>query len=125
MLRTPFLLMLALLALAGTAVGCGDEDTATDSPAQEQSTPGGEEVQPSDQDVEAAIEDCKATVRDRPELSADAKAELEAICDGADGGDPEKVKEATREVCVRIVEEQVPEGEARDQALETCKTATQ
>ena len=123
MLRTPLLLMLALLALAGAAVGCGDEDTAPDGPAQEQSTPSADEVQPTDQDVEAAVENCKASVRDRAELSAELKAELEAICD--EGSDPEKAKESARKVCERIVEEQVPEGEARDQAIETCKTATQ
>ena len=129
MLRRSVVSMLAVIALSGALIACGEDDTpATDSAVQEQRTDGaaegGNAVQPS-QDIRAAIEACKQSVRDRPELSDAAKADLEKICEEADSGDPEDIKAATRKVCERVVEEQVPEGEARDQALESCRTATE
>jgi predicted outer membrane protein len=128
MRRNPLLSLLAVIALAVGAAACGDDEPATPSAVEEQRTDGaaggGNGVQPS-QDIRAAIETCKASVRERGELSADVKAELEKLCEEAESGDPQDAKEATRKVCERIIEESVPEGPARDQALETCRTATE
>jgi hypothetical protein len=128
MLRTPLVSLLVAAALTGGLAACGeDEQPATDSATQEQrtdgATEGGDGAQPS-QDGQAAVEACTQSVRDRPELSAELKSELEDICEEAGNGDPEAVKATTRKVCERIVEESVPEA-AREQALETCRTATQ
>ena len=132
MLSKRFVPILAVLALAGGVLACGDDDEpANDSPAQEQSTTessgssssgGGE---PTDANIEAAIDACKESVNNQPQLSEDVKSDLADICEEAASGDPEDVKKATRKVCERIVEEQVPEGAQRDQALETCRTATE
>ena len=129
MLKKPLLSVIAALALSPFLLACGEDDTpATDSAVQEQRTEGaasgGNAAQPS-QDVRAAIDACKQSVRDAPQLSEDTKTELEAICDEGKSGDPEDVKAATRKVCERMIEETVPEGAARDQALETCRTATE
>lgn len=126
MLRKPLLSLFAVLALAAGMAACGDdEEPATDAPAQQETATGESTPAPTSEDLDAAIENCKQSVRDRPELSEDVKNDLVEICDEAKSGDPEQLKETTRKVCERIVEEQVPEGAARDQALETCKTATQ
>ena len=60
--------------------------------------------------------------RDRPQLSEDLKNDLKDICDEAADGDEEDLREATVEICVRIVEETVPAGSARDQALDACES---
>jgi hypothetical protein len=41
-----------------------------------------------------------------------------------DDGNEDKVRDATRDVCVKIVEETVPAGAARDQAVSACKQGT-
>jgi len=104
MSRKLVLLMVAVLALAMFAVACGgdDQDAAT----------------------EDAIAQCKQSFQNQPQLSDDTKADLEEICEKAAEGDEEEVRDATREVCTKIIEDTVPEGNpAREQALETCKTA--
>ena len=60
-----------------------------------------------------------------PQLSGDVKSDLVEICKKAANGDEEAVKKATKEVCVKIVEETVPAGAARDQAVDACNTSTQ
>ena len=113
MSKKPFLSLMAALALACALPACGDDE------------PAGSTGGVSSQDVDAAVENCKESVRQQAQLSDDAKSEIEALCDEAKGGDEEDVKAASRKVCERMIEETVPAGEARDQALETCKTATQ
>jgi hypothetical protein len=128
MLRTPLLSLIAALALACALPACGDDDEpATSGTTQEQTETGTSDSTPapSSEDVDAAVEQCKQSVQDQPQLSDDAKSEIEALCDEAKDGDAEDVKAASRKVCERMVEETVPEGSARDQALETCKTATE
>lgn len=128
MLTKPLLSLAAALALALALPACGNDEPATENAVEEQRTDGaasgGNAVQPS-QDIRAAIDACKQSVRSQPQLSDDVKTELEEVCQQAESGDPEDVKAATREVCTRIVEETVPEGPARDQSLETCRTATE
>ena len=57
------------------------------------------------------------------QLSEDLKNDLKDICDEAADGDDEDLREATVEICVKIVEETVPEGSARDQAVDACEAA--
>lgn len=137
MLRTPLLSMLAVLALAGGVLACGEDEPPASDPAVEQQTTDGATEDPTPtaaaedstaeapQDVEAAVEACKQSAQGQPNLSDDAKSDIEDLCEEAASGDPEDTKAATRKVCERIIEEQVPEGAARDQALETCRTATE
>jgi hypothetical protein len=126
-----FLLMLALLSLVAFSA-CGDDDepattTTNAAPAggttTEDSGGGGGGAAPAN--VEQAIEACKSSIDAQAQVSDDVKNDLKEICDKAASGDEQDVKEATREVCTKIIEESVPEGAARDQALETCKTATE
>jgi ABC-type Zn uptake system ZnuABC Zn-binding protein ZnuA len=120
------LLMMAVFALSLFAVACGDEETANDAAPQAEQTAEGETGQDVPDNAKEAVERCKQSFQNQPQLSDDVKADLEAICEKAASGDEQAVKEATRDVCVKIVEETVPEGNpARDQAIETCKTSTQ
>jgi hypothetical protein len=51
--------------------------------------------------------------------------ELEKVCEEAAEGDEEAVRKATRKVCERTIQETVPAGPARDQALGSCRQATE
>ena len=93
------------------------EDEADDSILELDHLPGhrsGEPVNTSN-----AVTD----LQDTPNLSEDLKSDLQESCEEAASGDEEAVRDAARDVCIRIVEETVPEGQARDQALETCEQA--
>ena len=129
MLKKPFLSILAALALAAALPACGEDEPATGGTTQEQTTteePAETSVpEPSSEDVQAAVDACKQSVENAPQLSADLKTEIAAICDEGDTADPEQIKDNAGKVCERIVEESVPEGPARDQAIETCKTASE
>lgn len=122
----PHLSLLAALVLAAGLPACGEDEPATGGTTQEQTTTeGGSTSEPSSQDVLAAIDACKQSVDNAPQLSAEVKTDIQAICEEGDTNDPEQVKQNAGKVCERIVEESVPEGPARDQAVETCKTATE
>jgi PBP1b-binding outer membrane lipoprotein LpoB len=123
--RKLVLLMMALVALAMFAVACGDEDEPANdaAPAAEQTAEGasGEDVPDN---AKEAVEQCKQSFQSQPQLSDDVKADLEEICEKAASGDEAAVRDATREVCEKIIEDTIPEDNpAREQALETCKTA--
>lgn len=129
-------LALLLLLVAVFAVGCGDddksdssndapavttaaEDTATDdAPAEDAG-----EIDTSDEALEAGREACKDAVDSNPQVKADLKDDIKAICDSIESGDPEEMKRVARETCEAVVESSVPEGAARDQALESCAAA--
>ena len=123
----PLLSLIAALALAAALPACGEDEPSTGGTTTQEptTTEGGSTPEPSSQDVQAAIDACKQSVENAPQLSADAKTEIQAICEEGDTADPEQVKQNAGKVCERIVEESVPEGPARDQAIETCKTATE
>jgi len=128
------LLLVALLACGLIAAGCGDDDDGDDgddSPVATETAP----AEPTDTDeadddtppvddatIEQAVEACQESVRSSGgQLSDDLVSDLEDLCEEAAGGDEDDLREASREICRRIVEETVPEGPARDQALETCE----
>ena len=70
---------------------------------------------------EAAIARCEQSISTAPQLSPKVKSELEDVCRDAARGDQKGVRDATRQVCERIVEESVPAGAARRQALSSCR----
>ena len=120
------------------AMGCGDDEDeggGSDEPAQEQSggsgdTGGGDTGGDGDANVPSdvakqAAENCKQSIQAAPQLSADVKDKLSKVCEEAAQGDEDAAREATRTVCITIVEESVPAGPAADQAKQACKTSTQ
>jgi hypothetical protein len=130
------------LALVGFA-GCGDDDkessapAATSEPSEEatateedsgdsedaDSTPTSTGNAEADEAIKAAVESCKSSIDAQTTLSEDVKTDLKGICDKAGSGKIDDVQAATKEVCTKIVEDQVPAGAARDQALAACDQA--
>ncbi len=110
-----------LAALVLGLAGCGDDDEDTSTSggggggAATESNGGGGGSTPalSDDAKKQAVENCQKAVDASPQLSADVKSDLVEICKKAADGDEEAVKKATKEVCVKIVEETVPAGAAR------------
>ena len=137
------LVVIALLVAGAVVVGCGDDDeggsgggttaaeTQTDTgggsgggeTATEES--GGGSADPSDPQVQQAVEACKQQIEAQPGISEDVKSDLTEICEKAASGDEQAVRDATKEVCTKLVEENVPDGPAREQALAACDQAGQ
>jgi hypothetical protein len=131
-------LLAALLASGLIAAGCGDDDddNGDDSPVATESAPvettptdttdtssedadsGAEDVDSGDQAVEACKRSAEATAG---QFSEDLTSDLEEICDRAASGDVQDAREASVEICKRIVEEALPESAARDEGLEICE----
>lgn len=135
------LVVIGLLVAGAVVVGCGDDDNSSDNtgastPAETSGGSGDETAteesgggsgggaNPSNPQVEQAVEACKQQIGAQPGISADVKADLEEICEKAASGDEQAVQDATKEVCVKLIEENVPEGPAREQALAACDQAT-
>jgi len=124
------LLLVSLLIAAFGAAGCGgddDEDSGSSggAPSGESSKEdsGGDTPALSGDAREQAEENCKKSITAQTQLSADVKKDLEEICEEAADGDEDAVRKATKEVCVKIVEDSVPAGPARDQAVMSCDQA--
>lgn len=131
----PLLALLLLTALIGAGCG-GDDDSGTvaapaaTATATTEATTATEETTStetttstgaSDDDrVKQAIANCKKSIEDNDQVSADLKDDVKAICDKAASGNPQDVRDAIREVCEKIVDSQLPEGDARDQAKKSC-----
>lgn len=131
-------LAVLLLLVAAFAAGCGDDEgsdssTSNDSPAvtsttaddaapEETATEPAAEPADGSENVEQSIQACKDAIDSNPSVSDDIKEDLRTICDKV-GEDPESVQAASREICEKIVEESVPEGDVRDQAKEACASA--
>ena len=135
------LLLAAVLASGLIAAGCGDDDddngddsaVATESaPVETTSTDSTEPTEPTEStdtssgDVDSggqAVESCKRGVEATAgQLSEGLRSELEDLCDKAASGDEEDVREASVEICKRIVKEALPaESTARDEGLQVCE----
>ena len=143
-MRRLALLFAALLACGLIAVGCGDdddEDNADDSAAITESVPAvttpetdttsetdtttsGDDTTSGDADtLDEGVQACKDYVRSAAaQLSEDLRGDFEELCDKTEGN-KDDLRAATREICKKIVDEVVPEGTPRDQALAVCDTA--
>ena len=138
MIRRLLPVLFALLAIGLFAAGCGDDDddsgdtttaaetTVEDTTSEDTTTE--DTADTGDEDVDAAVaearDQCKQAVATAgTALSSSAKADLDQFCDELDSTDPEELEAAAREVCVKIIEDTVPEGAARDQAVQQCETA--
>jgi hypothetical protein len=73
--------------------------------------------------VQQAVEACKQQIAAQPGIDASVKADLTKICEKAATGDEQAVRDATKQVCTKLVEANVPSGAARDQALQACDQA--
>ena len=121
-------LVAALLACGLIAAGCGDDDDdggdgsaattveTTDTPADDYSGGTDEEA------VEEMVETCKRGVQTSgQDLSEDLRNDIEDLCEEAPDADEDDLREASLDICKRVVEESVPDGPAREQALESCE----
>jgi hypothetical protein len=133
------LVVIALFVAGAVVVGCGDDDegsgggttaaeTQTDTgggsggdATTEESGGGG--ADPSNPQVQQAVDACKQQIEAQPGISADVKSDLVEVCEKAASGDEQAVRDATKEVCTKLIEENVPEGPAREQALASCDQA--
>ena len=134
------LVVLGLLVAGALVAGCGGDDNNDNgggpTAAQTTDTGGGSGgdpstegaaggANPSNPQVKQAVEACKQQIAAQPGISDSVKSDLSDICEKAASGDEQAVRDATKEVCVKLIEENVPEGPARDQALSACDQAGQ
>ena len=116
---------LALFVVAG----CGDDDSTSSTSAETtaaettaaETTSEDTDAVPADSD--AVVAACQQAVEAQGiPISDDVKAQIQTICEEAaqNGGDPEALQAASQEVCTLVVEDNLPEGDARDQALKSC-----
>jgi ABC-type glycerol-3-phosphate transport system substrate-binding protein len=128
------MLIAMALCAALVAAGCGGDDstsstsaettssdttaaetTSADTTSTDATTPSG-----SSDEIVAA---CQQAVESQGiPISDDVKAQIQQICEDAanNGGDPEALQAASQKVCQLVVEDNLPEGSARDQALKSC-----
>jgi hypothetical protein len=107
-MRKLYLLLVALLACGALAAGCGGGDDNGDGGGSNGSSGS-----------------CKQSVDSAQGLKSDTKNELKDLCEKAGEGDESEVRKASQDVCVKIVEDTVPAGPARDQSIDACKQNTQ
>jgi Spy/CpxP family protein refolding chaperone len=131
------LVVIALLVAGVVVVGCGSDDNNDSSTAaQTQSTDtgggssGGDKStdtsgggNASNPQVQQAVDACKQQIAAQPGISDSVKKDLTTICEKAASGDEQAVRDATKQVCTKLVEANVPSGPARDQALTACDQA--
>jgi hypothetical protein len=108
----------AVLACGALAAGCGGGDDNNSSGGGDNNGSGGGSI--SNPQTKQAVAQCKQSVDQASQLSSSVKSDLKDICEKAGKGDESAVRKATREVCVKIVEQNVPAGPARDQAKQAC-----
>jgi hypothetical protein len=130
-MRMRLLLVVVGLLVAGVLVaGCGGDDNKSSSTSA--STPttdtgggsgGSSGGGSSNPQVKQAVQACKQQIAAQPGIDASVKADLTKICEKAASGDEKAVRDATKQVCTKLVEANVPSGSARDQALQACNQA--
>jgi hypothetical protein len=123
------LVVLGLLVAGALVAGCGGDDNKSSdagakTAAAAEPASGGAAVDANNPQVQAAVDACKQQVQANPQISDGVKADLDKICEKAGSGDEKAIREASRDVCRKIVEETAPAGPARDQALTACDQAT-
>jgi len=133
------LLVVGALLAAFVVTACGDDEdsgggggdtsaqTETGGGSAEESSGGGG-GNASDPNVKQAVEACEQQIGAQPNISEDVKKDLEALCQKAASGDEQEVREATKEVCLKLIDETAPAGPAgeqvKEQAKQACEQAT-
>lgn len=136
------LLVVGLLVASALVASCGGDDegggggadtgaqtqpgataTTTETATTTTEDGGGGGADTSDPQVKQAVESCKQQINAQPGISEAVRSDLEEICQKAASGDEREVREATKEVCRKLIEENVPDGPAREQALASCDQA--
>ena len=147
-MKMRLLLLVVGVLVAGVLVACGGDDENSgggggDTSAQtdtggsgggetseDTGGSGGGGADPSDPQVKQAVEACEQQIGAQPNISEDVKSDLQELCKKAASGDAEEVKQATKEVCLKLVEEttkNLPPGagdQAKEQAKAACNQAT-
>jgi hypothetical protein len=125
------LLVLGLLVAGVLVAGCGGDDGggSSDAPATtaavaSDSGDAGRAEVVDDPAIQQAIDTCKQQVAANPQISDKVKADLDAVCEKAASGDAAAAAEATRQVCLTIIDEAGLPGSAADQAKAACEQAT-
>jgi hypothetical protein len=111
MRRKLHLLPVAMLA-CGAVAGCGGGGDSNGGSSS------------SNPKVQQAVDSCKQSVDQAQSLSAGVKKDLKDLCEKAGSGDENAVRKASEDVCVKIVEETIPAGDARDQSVKACKQSS-
>ena len=132
-MRIRVLLVVVGLLVAGVVVaGCGGSDnnnssTAATTPSTDTggttTDAGGGSGGASNPQIEQAVAACKQQINSNPSIDASLKQDLTKICEKAASGDEQAVRDATKQVCTKLVEANVPDGPAREQALAACDQA--
>jgi hypothetical protein len=133
------LLVIALFAFAGcggddnddgdsgsstpAATATTDDSGSEDTTSTEDDTGGATVPEDTPDSVDEAIQRCNDAIDANTMLSDKSKDRLKDLCSEAASGDADRLKDIAKEACRAVVEESLPEGEARDQALEQCETA--
>jgi polyhydroxyalkanoate synthesis regulator phasin len=122
--------LFSVFVLACVVVGCGDDEepasggagaTQTAAPEATEEASGGDV---SEEQAQAFVDSCKEQIQAQASLlSDDLKDDLREICEKAASGDEKEAREAIVEVCVKVIEETVPEDSGRDEFAEQCKSA--
>ena len=135
--------LMMVIVFAFAIAACGDDEepasgggATTEEATPEEATPEAEATEATeeattdpgggatDEQIQAAIESCKSSVQAQSgQLSEDVRADLEDICDEIKTGDAEEIRRLTIDVCVRVAEETVPDGTARQQVIDACEQA--
>ena len=133
------LVVIGLLVAGVVVAGCGGDDnndngggttaaqtdTGGSSGGDTSTSDSGGGGNPSNPQVQQAVDACKQQIAAQPGISDSVKKDLTGICEKAASGDEQAVRDATKQVCTKLVQENVPEGPARDQALTACDQAGQ
>lgn len=133
------LLLVVLLACGLVVAGCGgDDDEQTDAPAATETAPpdtapadttGAAEEEETDTGGDAPAfseenrEACEQALAAATQLPEETQDRLEELCEEGAAGNEEAVREASIEICKEFAENNIPEGSAREEALEQCERA--
>ncbi|MCW2991162.1 MAG: hypothetical protein JWM73_1756 [Solirubrobacterales bacterium] len=116
------------LLIATFAVGCGGSDNTSDSSSTQTGaattgTTTSDVSGEAGKQLDAAVAACKKSVDENAQITADLKDDVKTICDKVRSNDPAEIQQATRDVCVKIVESSVPAGDVRNRAKAACQSA--
>lgn len=131
--RPLHLLLIVALACGLAVAGCGGSKKSSSKPSQPAAntttqssgttTAASASSGAASSQIKAAVDACKQSVDAQATLSATAKADLKGLCDKAASGNAADVQKAAKEVCIKLIEDTVPAGDAQTQAKAACNQA--